>query len=36
MEDLLMLFILAASYLLFAGFLKWCGSVIREKEGTRG
>lgn len=33
MMDLAMIAVLAASYILFAGFLKWCDSVIRDAGG---
>jgi hypothetical protein len=35
MMDLGMVLLLAASYAIFAGFLSWCGSVIREPEGDQ-
>lgn len=35
MLDLYMVLMLAATYLLFAGFLSWCGKVTEESGGER-
>lgn len=35
MLDLVMALTLAASYAVFAFFLKWCGTVVQQKGGER-
>lgn len=35
MMDLFMVLALAGTYLLFCGFLAWCGRVVGESGGER-
>lgn len=35
MLDLYMILILAVTYVLFAGFMTWCGKVVDDAGGER-
>jgi hypothetical protein len=35
MLDLYMILVLAAAYILFCGFLSWCGTVTEDAGGER-
>ncbi len=35
MLDIFMILMLAASFLVFFGFIKWCGNIVDDSGGDR-